>query len=299
MFVIFGASGNAGSLTAATLRRDGHTVRAIVRTQEQARRLAKMGCEIAFADLLDGGSVAKAIEGADAVQILCPVPIGDPEPGDTMRRMIDIAANALRANPPPRVLALSDYGAELPGNTGITRLFHHLEEQLRPVASHLTFLRAAEHMQNWARVLPAALKAGVLPSLHHPLSKLFPSVAAQDVGRLAAELLVDNDPAGEVSPRIVSVEGPQRISAIDVARTLGELCGTRIVAHELPRDQWAPTLQRAGLSASHGQLITDLYAIHNEGRIDVEDGAGERRFGTTGLAEVLASLLPRVEAATR
>lgn len=122
MFVIFGASGNAGRLTAATLRRAGETVRAVVRNAQQGERLAKLGCEIALADLTDYASVAKAIEGADAVQILCPVPRTEAQPADMMRHMIDTAARALRANPPPRVLALSDYGAELAHDTGITLL---------------------------------------------------------------------------------------------------------------------------------------------------------------------------------
>jgi uncharacterized protein YbjT (DUF2867 family) len=271
----------------------------VVRDQQQAERLARLGCEIAFADLTDHASVTRAIEGADAVQILVPVPHADPDPADTMHHMIETAASALRANPPPRVLALSDYGAELASGTGITLLFHALEAQLRPLTSHLTFLRAAEHMQNWSRVIPAVLKTGVLPSFHHPLDKLFPSVAAQDVGRLAAQLLIDDDPAGDITPRIVSVEGPQRISALDVAHTLAELSGKRVVAHELPREQWTPTLQRAGLGTGHARLITDLYDTHNAGRIDVEAGVGERRFGTTELAEVLATLLPRMETAAR
>lgn len=297
MYVIFGASGNAGSVTAARLREAGRAVRAVVRHERQGEALARLGCEIALADLTDRVSVAKAIEGAHAVQILCPVPRDDPHPADSMRHTIDIAAGALRANPPPRVLALSDYGAELDHGTGITLLFHYLEAQLKPVVSHLTFLRAAEHMQNWGRVMPGALKAGVLPSLHHPLDKRFPSVAAQDVGRLAADLLLDDDPAGEITPRIVSIEGPQRISALDVARTLGELSGREVVAQALPHEAWTPMLLHAGLSAEHAQLITDLYETHNEGRIDVEAGVGERRFGATGLAEVLAAMLPKVAAA--
>lgn len=297
MFVIFGASGHAGSVTAARLRHAGRAVRAIVRHEQQGERLARLGCEIALADLTDRASVARAIEGAEAVQILCPVPQGDPQPEATMRHMIETAGGALRANPPPRVLALSDYGAELDRGTGITLLFHYLEAQLKPLASHLTFLRSAEHMQNWGRVLPGALKAGVLPSLHHPLDKRFPSVAAQDVGWLAADLLLDHDPAGEITPRVVSIEGPRRISALDVAGTLAELSGRPIVAHELPRDAWTPMLLRAGLSAEHAQLIVDLYDVHNAGRIDVESGVGERRFGVTELADVLASMLPHVEAA--
>ena len=75
--------------------------------------------------------MARAIEGAHAVQMLCPVPRGHADPAQPMRRMIDVSVAALRADPPPRVLALSDYGAEHAAGTGITTLFHDLETQLR------------------------------------------------------------------------------------------------------------------------------------------------------------------------
>jgi len=255
-----------------------------------------MGCEIVLADLTNPASVAKAIEGADAVQILCPVPIGDAHPGSTMHRMIDVAADALRANPPRHVLALSDYGAELDHGTGITLLFHALEKQLQTSVQNLTLLRAAEHMQNWARVIPVALATGKLPSLHHPLSKRFPTVAAQDVGLLAAELLLDES-RGSVPRRVsvVSIEGPRRISAIDVARALSDASKREISAHEVPRNEWPAMLLRAGLGADHAQLIIDLYDTHNAGRIDVEEGRSERRFGATEFTEVVASMLPDTE----
>jgi NAD(P)H dehydrogenase (quinone) len=296
MIVIFGASGKVGRATAAALCSSGHAVRAVVRNAEQGSDLARLGCEITIADLLDKTSVANAIRSADAVQILCPVPVAEPHPAETMHRVIDVFVEALRANPPSRVLALSDYGAELESGTGITMLFHAMENHLKTVVENLTLLRAAEHMQNWARVLPVALSTGILPSLHHPLSKRFPTVAAEDVGRLAAELLLD---AGYPDARrTVSVEGPRRVSALDVARTLSEVSGREITAHELPRDQWTPTLQRAGLSADHATLITDLYDAHNAGRIDVQ-ALGERRFGLTELSEVLTSILPSNATAAR
>lgn len=293
MFVIFGAAGNVGRVSAAALRRAGREVRAVVRNGKQGDTLAAIGCEIAIADLLDPTSVARAIEGAYGVQILCPVPHADADSSTTMRRMIDVSADALRANPPHRLLALSDYGAEHPSGTGITTLFHYLETQLAPVGSQLTFLRAAEHMHNWARMLPVALARGVLPSLHHPLSKLFPTVAAHDVGLLAAELLLDDRPA-KMSPRVVSIEGEARVSALDIARTLGELAHRQIAAHEVPRGEWAAMLQGAGLSENHARLITDLYDSHNAGRIDVETEVSERRFGATALVDVLASILARM-----
>jgi NAD(P)H dehydrogenase (quinone) len=295
VFVIFGAAGNVGRVSAAALRRAAREVRAVVRDNRQGEVLAEIGCEIAVADLLDPASVARAIEGAYAVQILCPVPRAHADPGAEMRRMIDASAKALLANPPQRLLALSDYGAEHARGTGITTLFHYLETQLAPVASQLTFLRAAEHMHNWARVLPIALARGVLPTLHHPLNKLFPTAAAEDVGLLAAELLLDDRPV-KTSPRVVSIEGEARVSPLDVARTLGELAHRQITALAVPRDGWATMLHDAGLGENHAHLIMDLYDAHNAGRIDVETEISERRFGATALADVFAAILARTAA---
>ena len=292
MFVIFGASGKVGHTTAANLRHAGHAVRAVVRTPAQREPLERMGCEVVIADLNDERSVMRALDGARSAQMLCPVPHRDADPIDAMRRMIDTAANALRAYPHLHVVALSDYGAELDADTGITMPFHHLEAAFREVSSRLTLLRSAEHMQNWARVLPVALATGILPSLHHPLDRAFPTVSAHDVGKVAAQLLMAGQADDAV--RVVSVEGPRRHDANDVARVLSEACGRDIVARALPRGEWDATLARAGLNANHAALITELYDAQNAGLIDVEVGVGERRFGTSELRDGFAGLVSAI-----
>jgi uncharacterized protein YbjT (DUF2867 family) len=290
VFVIFGASGNVGLSTVTTLRQAGHPVRAVLRDPGHRERFAQLGCDLAIADLTDARAVEAAIDGAQAVQMLCPVPVADSDPAATMARTIDIVTGAFAANPPPALLALSDYGAERDGNTGITRLFHYLEERLKTVPTQLTLLRSAEHLQNWTRVLPVALGTGVLPSFHHPVDKLFPTVWAPDVGVAAARLLLDRTEADN-GPRIVSIEGPRRVSVRDIADTLAAKANREIVARELPRDAWTTTLLRAGLSERHAQLIVDLYDVHNAGQIDVEAGVSERVYGTTTPAEALAALV--------
>ena len=290
MFVIFGASGNVGSSTVTALRHAGHPVRAVLRDARQRERFAQLGCDVAIANLADARAIAAAIEGAQAVQILCPVPVADSDPAATMEHTIAVVTGALAANPPPALLALSDYGAERDGNTGITRLFHRLEERLKTVPTRLTLLRSAEHVQNWTRVLPVALATGVLPSFHHPVDKVFPAVWAPDVGAAAARLLLDRAEFGS-GPRIVSIEGPQRVSVRDIADMLGAAADRGIVARALPRDAWTATLLRAGLSERHAQLIVDLYDVHNAGQIDVEAGVSERAYGTTTAAEALAALV--------
>ncbi|MBR8121944.1 NAD(P)H-binding protein [Burkholderia multivorans] len=289
MFVIFGASGHVGLATVTALRATGHPVRAVLREPRGRERFAQLGCDVAIADLADPRAVAAALDGAHAVQMLCPVPVRDADPAATMAHTIEVAVEALGAHPPDVLLALSDYGAELEGNTGITRVFRDFEARLKAVPTQLTLLRSAEHLQNWARMLPVALATGALPSLHQPVDRMFPAVWAPDVGEIAAQLLTEHvEPAS--TPRIVSVEGPRRVSARDIAAALGAAAGRDIVAHPLPRDAWTPTLLRAGLSARHAELIVDLYDVHNAGRIDFEAGS-ERRFGTTMPADALAALL--------
>ncbi|WP_250516987.1 NAD(P)H-binding protein [Caballeronia sp. INDeC2] len=292
MHVIFGAAGKAGHATAMALRRAAYPVRAVVRHAAQGDALAKIGCEIAIADLHDADALNRALDGAHAVQVLIPLPRNDARPADTMRSTIDITARVLASHRDVHVVALSDYGAEVDAGTGITMLFHHFEAALRDVSTKLTLLRSAEHMQNWMRVLPVALSSGVLPSFHDPVDKRFPTISAADVGIVSARLLGETPRVA--GTRIVSVEGPARVSANDVAQSIANASGRRVEASALPRDQWASTLARGGLSDRHAQLVIELFDAHNAGRIDVEDGAGERAFGTTTLNRAIEEMVASI-----
>jgi NAD(P)H dehydrogenase (quinone) len=289
VFAVFGGTGRIGGATVRALRERGAPVRAIVRDGHGAGALEALGCEIDVADLRDPAAIVAAIEGAAAVHVIVPVA---PQAADALTEMngaIDAIADALRESAPPVVLAISDYGAEVDGPTGITRTFHRLEARLRDLPGAVTFVRSAEHMQNWARQVPAAVDTGTLASLHHPLTKRFPTVSAPDVGLVAAELLLD-EAGADASPRVVHVEGPRRYTALDVAAALTDLSGREVVARELPREQWSTALERGGVGPSYAALVTALFDAHNAGLIGAEEG-GEIRRGTTELRDVLASLV--------
>ena len=244
-----------------------------------------------MADLNEAAAIKIAIRGADAVQVICPVQAQAEDAAGAMEKTIDAIASALTEIRPAKVLAISDYGAQVSDGTGITMIFHYLEEQFRRLPSSVTFLRSAEHIQNWARIIKVASETGVLPSLHDPVSKRFPTVSAQDVGGVAAQLLTDG--ATVSAPRVVHVEGPRRYDANEVAATLGNILGREVVARELPQSDWIPILTRAGAGPSYARLVVDLYVAHNAGRIDVEPGATDIRFRTTELRDVFTSLLGR------
>jgi uncharacterized protein YbjT (DUF2867 family) len=275
MIAVLGATGKIGGATVRALLDRGLDVRAIVR--HPAARVD--GCQTVAADVNDPDSLARAVDGADAVQAIVPtLPRAEDAP-EAMRASVDSLAAGLRAA--PHVLAISDYGAEVESGTGITTIFHYLEAALGDLPS-VTFVRSAEHMQNWARQVPTALRSGVLGSLHHPVTKRFPTVSAPDVGAITAEVL-----AGGARPGVLHVEGPERYTAQDVAATLAELSGREVVARELPRDRWQEAL-RGALSESYANLVVELFDAHNAGRIDA---AGEIRRGTTPLRDALEPLV--------
>ena len=293
MFAILGASGKVGRATINQLRAAGQPVRAVLHRADAAADLAAVGCEIAHADIGEPASLTAALAGATAIQVICPVAFTASHAGDVMRAQIDHLVAALTRVRPLHVLAISDYGAELPSGSGVTLVFHYLEAALRSVPGGLTLLRSCEQMQNWARVVGVARRDGILPSLHRPLDKLFPTVAAQDVGIAAADLLMATPTGG--AQRIVHIEGPRRYSALDVAACLARILRRPVEATALPPEGWHDVLTSAGLSASYADLVVELFQAHNAGRIDAEIAAGPIRRGSIPLDNVLADLVARLD----
>lgn len=288
MYAILGATGKVGFATSSTLRAAGVPVRAILRDASRAGRLKAIGCDVALADLNDASALAQAIAGAHAAQIILPPPIQARDAAGEMRRSIESLAEAIERAGITRVLAISDYGAHVRDWIGMPSAYHLFEERLRLLPMNKVILRSAEHMEGWAAFVPVATAVGVLPSLHHPVEGLFPTISAPDLGRLSADLLLHSKEwTGE---RILHAEGPRRYSAADVAAALSELLARPVVAQALPREQWSENLERI-LSPSASQLLADLYDAHNRGGLVDVEPYGTVLHGTTTVIDALRPLV--------
>jgi NAD(P)H dehydrogenase (quinone) len=74
LFLITGAAGKTGGVTADLLLRRGHRVRAMVRREdERSRALAASGAEVVQADLLDLDSVTAALDGVSGAYLVYPI----------------------------------------------------------------------------------------------------------------------------------------------------------------------------------------------------------------------------------
>jgi len=290
MFAIVGAAGNVGYSASSALRQAGAPVRAILRDGAKADRLREIGCEIAMADLRDAGALAKAIGDADAVQVVVPVSPRANDPAEDLRRSIESIVEALAQARPRRVLAISDYGAHIADDIGMPTIFRGFEARLAELAGHRLVLRSAEHMHNWARVIPVALASGSLPTFQDPVDMAQATISAQDLGLIAADLLLR--PGSGQGLEIIHAEGPRRYSASDVAAALSQLSGRTVHAQAVPRAHWNEAFARVMPASLADLLIKANDAKNKGGLVDVAPDAGEVRRGATALTDALRALLP-------
>src|SRR5258708_1826437 len=289
MFAILGATGKVGGAAARELRARGKAVRAVVRDASKAEALRHLGCEIAIADYQNVSALSEAFSGATAVLALCPMNPRAANAMDDHAQMIDAIVVAIDKSKPGIVVAISDYGAHEELQGSITSIFRVLEQKLSMVSSSKIILRSAEHMQNWGRSLSGAAKSGMLPLFYTPANRRFPLVSAPDVGRVAADLLIE---AKHGCPnRIVHVEGPIRYSTTDLLQAMEQVAGRPVSPVVVPEQNWLGVLTSAGLTESYASLVAGMYAANNAGRIEIEPNSVEVRRGTSTLTTTFGALL--------
>lgn len=281
MYAITGISGKVGGAVARTLLAGGHAVRAVVRDAAKGEAWAKQGCQVALAEMNDTAALQSAFSGVDGVFILMPSNFA-PSPGfPEARRIVAALYQALAAAKPTKAVCLSTIGAQATQTNLLTQL-QIMETELGKLDLPLTFLRPAWFMENALWDVAPARNGGVIPSFLQPLDKAVPMIATADVGRVAAELLLEQ----WQGRRIVELEGPERITPNQIAATFAALLAQPVRMEAVPRETWRDIFSAQG-------------AIDPEPRMQMLDGfnqgwiefAGTARKGEVTLATVLKQLL--------
>ena len=284
MYAITGITGKVGGELARNLLAAGQRVRAIVRNASKGEEWAALGCEVALADMEDGLALADAFAGATATFILPPSEF-DPEPGfPEARHVIAAVTAALVEARPGKVVCLSTIGADAPHENLLTQRTL-MEQSLQEIGLPVTFLRPGWFMENALWDIPSARDEGVLRSFLQPADKLFPMVATQDVGRLAAALLRED----WIGTRVVELEGPTRISPNDLARAFATVLERPVRVETVPRESWEQIFRSQGTQNPLPRIrMLDGF---NEGWIEFSDHGRSAVKGTTTLDSVIAELV--------
>jgi uncharacterized protein YbjT (DUF2867 family) len=265
MYVIAGVSGNTGSIVASQLLAAHKPVRVLVRDAAKGEPWRARGAEVAVADLEDQAALTRALTGATSAYLLLPPPAWNQTgiAADRARKTA-VLVGAVRAARPGHVVHLSSIGAELPGGTGPIKYLHALEVAWRATGVPTTFLRAGWFMENWAAMLPAAIAGG---HLYHGLAAdtAFPQVAVEDIGQLAARLVLEGPPAS--SPRIVELAGPIDASLADVAAAASRAAGKPVQATTVPTAAMVQAIIGQGASQELAEEFGEMADAINTGKL--------------------------------
>lgn len=282
MFAVAGVTGKTGRIVAETLLGRGAAVRVIVRDASSGASWAARGADVAVASLDDSDALTRAFTGVDGAYVLVPPIWGASDPLTAARAVSVALVDAAAAARVPHVVLLSSVGAQHAAGTGPIRILNDAEARLSSLPG-TTFLRAAYFLENWGSVLPIAKSDGILPSFLGA-DQAVPTVAVADIGRVAAELLVEG-PRGH---RIVALAGPVDPTASSVAAAVSGILGRPVALAVQPVAAAADGLLAAGVPAPWAKLYAEMYAGIASGQVAF-DSTPIR--GKVGIEEGLRPLL--------
>ena len=273
MYAVMGMTGQVGSAVAEALLGKGKQIRAIVRNPDKAAAWRARGAEMAVADFNDAAALTRAFQDVEGVFVLNPPHFAPAADFPETRAFAAAVREALWAAAPPKAVYLSSIGAQHASGLGLITSLHILEEEFRQLPIPSAFLRAGWFMENSLWDVPAA-RDGKLFSFLQPLEKTFAMVATADIGRAAAETLLQS----WTGQRFLEVGGPKRYSPNEVAAAFARVLQHPVDAASVPRETWHDTFVSQGTPPDRTAYRIEMLDGFNSGWID---------FGVAGTEQVV------------
>ena len=251
------------------------------------------GLEVARARLSDEVELARALKGAHALFAILPDDFRAEAFHAERRAMAETMTRAIRREGVGRVVLVSSAAAGLGerGGNGFGADLAYFERLLGDTNAAVTILRASYFQDNVLMALPAALNDGVYPNFFAARSRPLTTIAARDVGRVAAAALLETPRARR---EIVDLIGPA-YSAEQMSELLGKAIGRRLSIVDVPRlaqeqmfCQW--------MTRDAARAMVETIDCLGSGRIVAAGDRLER--GTTDFEQVIRAALTRAAADT-
>ena len=235
MILVTGSTGFVGRNVVKSLRTRGRDVRCLVRSPGRARRILDYGVELAYGDVTDPPSVARAMEGVDAVVHLVAIirergsrtfDLVNRQATETVarearlagiRHMVHVSAIGAQENPDYPYLHSKWQGEQAVLKSGVTYTI------LRP---SLLFGEGDEFINTLAgmvRALPIVPVAGDGKALLQP-------IAVEEVGAVVADVAGNPRYGG----RTIELGGPQRLTYDEIVDVVKRTLGVRRLKVHIP-----------------------------------------------------------------
>jgi uncharacterized protein YbjT (DUF2867 family) len=259
MYVILGASGNTGSIIADSLLSKGKKVRVVGRDPGRLQRFVRQGAEGFTGDVSDAAALTKAFTGAHAAYLLLP-PIMSRE---DQERESDAIAKAVTESGLPYAVYLSSYGAHVPKGTGPVTGLHSAEQKLNAIGGvNVLHLRAAYFMENNLAAISMIQEMGIFGHALLPDLKL-PMAATRDVGKYAAQRLLDLDFSGKQTRELL---GERDLSMAEATAIIARGIGKPDLRYvQFPYDQVQQGLEQMGMTPKKAAVYIEMFKAINAG----------------------------------
>jgi NAD(P)H dehydrogenase (quinone) len=286
MIVVLGAFGRTGRAAAALLESQGK--RLVRRVTRSGARVAS-GREVVRACLADEAELGRALRGADALYAILPDDLSAQAFRAERRAMVEAMTRAIAREGIGRVVLVSSVAAALGerGRNGLGADLAYFERLVQGATASVSILRASYFQDNLVQVLPSAARDGMFPSFFAAREAAIPTIAAEDVGKFAAQLLLE--PASSET-EVVDLVGPS-YSPTEMAVVTGQVLGRALSLVDVPRTRQEQTFGQ-WMSAEAARAMSETFECLGSGRALLQ---GERTFcGQTRLEQVLRAALTRV-----
>ncbi|MFJ2885342.1 SDR family oxidoreductase [Streptomyces sp. NPDC087305] len=281
--VITGASGQLGGLTVEALLARGVPAADIVATGRDIATLkgfAHRGVVVRRADFAEPDSLAAAFDGADRLLLISTTTVD--ERVANHRRAIEAAVAA-----DVSLVAYTSMSHADRATTILASTHRATEDYLRERAIPSVMLRNSWYLENYTAQLPQILGNGAVVGAAG--QGRISAASRADYADAAAVVLTTEGHAGEV----YELGGDEAFTLSELAATISAVSGKRITYTDLPADELAQVLTRAGLPAELAHVLVDADLGMSRGELFNASGDLRRLIGrpTTPPVDAIADAL--------
>jgi uncharacterized protein YbjT (DUF2867 family) len=288
MFVITGATGHTGSVTAEALLAAGAKVRVIGRDSEKLERFTAKGAEAFVADLTDAAAVEKAFSGARAAFVVIPPNMTAPDIRAYQGTVASSLTSAIQKNGITYAVVVSSTGAELPEGTGVVLGLHILEKKFEAVGGlNFLSLRCGYFMENLLPQINILQSFGFMAGPIHGDLPL-PMIATRDIGQAAAGSLLKLDFTGKQTRELL---GPKHLDYSEAAKIIGGAIGKPDLSYrQVPAFILKPAMMGLGMSSNVVSNILEMCDALNSGKMRSLEARSARNTTPTTLEQFAAEV---------
>jgi uncharacterized protein YbjT (DUF2867 family) len=266
--LVTGATGTTGSALLRLLEAKDVAVRAIVRRESDAARLAPTSATAVAADFDDVDSLRTALSGVQSVYLVTP---SSPEAEAQQVRFAELAAEA----GVERLVKLSQFAADEASPVRFLRYHAAVEQRIRELGIGYTFLRPNLFFQGFLAFRTMIAKQG---RFFAPIGGA--RVSAVDVRDIAAVAAVALTEPGHLG-KTYTITGPAAITHDDLARAISEAIGREVTFAEVPPEAFVAALRAFGVPPWQADGLAEDYAHYARGEAadvypTVHDLTGDR-----------------------